>query len=845
VDHDEPLASNVPGLPALAYRVGTHGTFKARMLAALSAEPALRGLTTRADDDPSVALVDGWACVLDVLSFYQERIANEGFVRTATERSSLGYLGRALGYDLNPGVAASTYLTFSIDETPGAPSSVALAIGTKVQSIPAQDELPQLFETIEPIEARAAWNVLRPRSSAPGIPAARDRFFLQGTATQLKRGDALLAVKTNASGFTWDLRFIQSVDVVYPALPTLDPTAGYTQAVLNRPLSLALARSTPQLFALRQRAAVFGFNAPDWRAMSKDVKRSYDPDYDDDPNAEWPHFNVGYGLVSESAARTPEEGVPGIPTLPEPPTLPDVPSDPPPLDTLYLDAIYPKVREGGWLALGTTKAQQVYRITDVSDAAMVDFLLASKCTCVRLEGDTDQLTAAAFYRRLREIVVLTESEELQPAGQPLTEPVTGTRIVLDRVVDGLVAGQRVAIRGVDEAGVRQGQVLTLAKTSLVDGLTELRFTTAIQHVFTRASVTLSANVAAATHGESKTELLGSGNASQAFQRFALAQGPLTFAPAATPSGRASTLEVRVNGLLWQSVDTLLGRGAYDRVYVTRVADDGTAVVQFGDGTTGARLPTGADNVVATYRVGLGTAGQVEAEQLSLLMSRPLGLSAVSNSLPPSGAEDPESVQAARQNIPTTVLALDRIVSLQDFTDFARAFAGVAKAQATLIWSGQQRIIHLTVAGSDGTPILEGSALHSNLQTAMNAARHADRPVRIASYSARTFQLTARVLIDPAYLPSNVLAGVQTALRDQFSFERRDFGQAVTKGEVFATIQAVAGVVAVDLDSLYLTGKAPDLCSTLVARLAAWDSGEIRAAELITLDALGAELVEMV
>jgi hypothetical protein len=62
----------------LAYRVGTHGTFKARMLAALSAEPALRGLTTRADDDPSVALVDGWACVLDVLSFYQERIANEG-----------------------------------------------------------------------------------------------------------------------------------------------------------------------------------------------------------------------------------------------------------------------------------------------------------------------------------------------------------------------------------------------------------------------------------------------------------------------------------------------------------------------------------------------------------------------------------------------------------------------------------------------------------------------------------------------------------------------------------------------------------------------------------------------
>ena len=79
---------NPPGRSMLAYRIGTHSSFKATMQTALSRQAALGGLTTRKDDDPSIALLDAWATVLDVLTFYQERIANEGFVRTAVERRS-------------------------------------------------------------------------------------------------------------------------------------------------------------------------------------------------------------------------------------------------------------------------------------------------------------------------------------------------------------------------------------------------------------------------------------------------------------------------------------------------------------------------------------------------------------------------------------------------------------------------------------------------------------------------------------------------------------------------------------------------------------------------------------
>src|SRR5262249_25200610 len=144
----------------------------------------LAALTARAVDDPAIALLDAWAIVADVLTFYQERIANEGYLRTATERRSVLELARAIGYELSPGVAASVYLQFSVEEiiaaaaaAPGArvqvaagPGSspfnsglVSIPEGTQVQSVPAPGQLPQTFETSAPFEARVEWNRTTPR----------------------------------------------------------------------------------------------------------------------------------------------------------------------------------------------------------------------------------------------------------------------------------------------------------------------------------------------------------------------------------------------------------------------------------------------------------------------------------------------------------------------------------------------------------------------------------------------------------------------------------------------------------------------------------------------------------
>ena len=66
---------------------------------------------------------------------------------------------------------------------------------------------------------------------------------------------------------------------------------------------------------------------------------------------------------------------------------------------------------------------------------------------------------------------------------------------------------------------------------------------------------LNANVARATHGETKAEVLGSGDGSKAFQKFVLKQKPLTYVSAATPTGLETTLKVRVNDVLWEEAST--------------------------------------------------------------------------------------------------------------------------------------------------------------------------------------------------------------------------------------------------------------------------------------------------
>lgn len=369
----------------------------------------------------------------------------------------------------------------------------------------------------------------------------------------------------------------------------------------------------------------------------------------------------------------------------------------------------------------------------------------------------------------------------------------------------------------------------------------LTLKSALSGAYDPETLVLYGNVVEATHGETREEAIGSGNGTTDNQRFVLKKPPLTYTPSA--SGGDSTLKVYVDDVLWEEVRSLYQQPATAQTYIVRLQDDSTPILTFGDGKHGIRLPSGQDNIKALYRSGIGSAGNVAADSLSLLKRRPLGISGVTNPLAATGGADPETLITARSKAPPTVRTLDRIVSLRDFEDFARTFPGIGKAKVAQLWQGSSLIVQLTIAGVDGAEIVTSSELYQSLVQAIEQARDPLMPVQIDSYAPLLFNLEAKLRLDPRRIAEQVLAEIRTVLTQQFSFANRSFGQDVTSAEVIATIQNVPGVIAVDLDALHRQGSSKALLNVLSAELARWDptTQTIQPAQLLLLNPQGIQL----
>jgi uncharacterized phage protein gp47/JayE len=835
---------NRPGLSAIAWRVGTHARFKESLLARISALPALRKLTVRDDGDLTVATMDAWAAVLDVLSFYQERIANEGFLRTATERRSLLELASAIGYEPRPGVAASVWLAFTLEDAPEAPKVVRIPAGTRAQSLPDEENvLPQPFETAAELLARPQWNEILVRRSRPQPLIAKDVYHLQGTETGLVPGGPLLVVPAASGSATQPaLRRVVTVEPdadagrtkvtlvpVLSAPPTRSPlptdfaqrflpgrqpfsgaamaasVAGQTWRAADlrtqvdawswsmADVSLAFSNISvpaspppdpdPGIYALRVAAAGFGYNAPLYKTLPGDL-RGAGKAYPDDWDA--PRQSVATAANRKTYQEIFDETQGAV---------------------LLLDTVYPGLVAGSWVVLEAPGVAQpaFLKLVKSDEIFRTDFAISGKVTRLVVEGNPD---LSGFPLRTTTIFAL--SERLALSEEPIQDDLEPgiTRIEIAGLQLELAAGRTLLLTGelTGAPGVVRSEPVVLSAvdhdTTVSPAFTVLTLAAGLENAYRRDSVRLNANAVLATHGESVAETLGSGDASLPFQRFTLGEGPLTWTSAPVASGAESTLEVRVDGVLWHEAPDLYRLGPRDREYTLRQDDAGRTRVLFGDGVHGARLPTGSENVTAAYRKGIGLPGFVKAGQVTLLDTKPLGVSEVVNPLPSAGAADRETRDEIRANAPRTVLTLDRIVSLRDHEDFASSFSGISKARAARLVDGVP-LVHVTVAAVDGREVPAGSELHGNLLAAMRRLRDPFHPLRVDTFEPLTFNLELNVKVDPGHRTEAVLQAAESALRQAFSFAARDFAQGVSLSEVMAVAQRVDGVAAVDVDALYV------------------------------------------
>jgi Baseplate J-like protein len=345
--------------------------------------------------------------------------------------------------------------------------------------------------------------------------------------------------------------------------------------------------------------------------------------------------------------------------------------------------------------------------------------------------------------------------------------------------------------------------------------TILTLASPLAYSYDRSSITIYGNVVDATQGQSTGEVLGNGDGTVAYPTFSLSQSPLTYVSAGTPSGVSSTLSVQVNELEWTEVNDLTEASPTDRVFITSEDDSGDTSIMFGNGVHGRRLPTGTANVKATYRYGMGSPGNVAAGQISQLATMPLGVQGVINPLPATGGADADPIERARANAPMAVMALDRLVSVEDYADFARTYAGIGKAISAKLTDGLKQFVHVTVAGAEDIPIDTTSDLYANLLQSLRSYGDPFLPVEVDICRVRLLVIAASVGLQPDYVWDDVAPNATAAMQALFAFDARALGQTAYRSEAVAAIQEVEGVAWVNITTFDSVGQ-----SVTAAQLAA-------------------------
>lgn len=857
--------SNPPGLTRIRYRIGTFRSFKSAMLADLAGwMPALR--SDGANGGYASVLIELWAYIADVLTLYQEQIANEAFLPTAVQRSSLFRLAELIGYRPQPGAAATGLLAFSL----GPGKVLAIPDGFRAANKPAGGQPAVTFETDAPITARAEHNRMPLATTAPAnqfaplsaidnalaspLPQFTTRADLDQfrkdldtvfaglgddifQSTGLQSQDAIPAAGTSASpsAATTGSRTIRIVGInrkirqgdYLLILDRFDATGaargpgalreisrvvedrvgGTTSVTFVERSAYAYALADPQVFIFRVKGAPFGADAPEFKLISPYLSQtSVTP------------FGTNNPIFSRDWGRSI--------------TLPDTTDtrvlD---LDRVY-DTVVPTTAEmDSWVALLDTRTNEHHarRIVAVNQKTRSDYMLTGRVTELTLDGaiNAGAPPPPTFY--LRTTLVLLQSERLPLADdRPLPEPVGGSTVILAGAYPNLRPGQAIIISGAaydPTAGAASGP--PIAQDAIIDTVrTDTRSVITLRRplntALARSTATVSGNVAPASQGETvRDEVLGSGN-STSWQRYGLRKQPLTYVPATSgDSPVASTIHVTVNGVRWEERSDLSEAAPQDRVFAVAHDAANASSVFFGDGVNGARPPTGRDNIHARYRFGIGAAGDLAAGAISRLVDSRPGLLAVTNPEPTLGGADPERDDAVRRNAPGSLRTFGRAVAVDDYSAIALTFPGIARARAAWIYRDDSGMllahpaIYVAVATENRVPLAQQGDYAARLRAFLDNHRDPNVPMRLVDAGRVYVDVAAVVDVDASYPRHATLRAAQAALNPATNpdgstgfFGRLDFGEAVHLSSIYAALQEVPGVSAANVTTLRLPQPDP-------------------------------------
>jgi len=769
-----------PGRASIETRISPYRDARASMIAGLSLPPsgapptspkAFASLRTRDSDDPSIALIDAAAMVVDTLDFYSARLASEPLLDIATEGLSVDLLGGLVGYRATQGVAAETQLAFEVEPIArdGLIPPAVIPAGTRVSSMPGPGETSVTFETDEQITARPEWNRMRLVDIAPGsIAATAPGGPFTIPVTKVMVGDTVLLTGVDSVGATvWG-----TADVVSVTTEKSVVTLGW--AVIRWAGGAAAAKLTT--------IELLGAPLVDLaNVLAAPNSTTIDPNLP--PGAQVNlATQIGYLTVPVESSHS-REGVGS--------------------------RLLVGLSDGTLEVTTVTERQERIWISAESKTTLAIALLVTEISTVfnHINGKNPSIISA------RPI-----GETLAPANQAAADLPASEHPVLKvwgRFADlplprSLIMEQARTTNAAPKTVAVVADKITGTGTVRLDDGTEETFTTLeLADEFTEdfivAGSTVWGNVASASHGESRLSALGSGVGAVPGQSFEVKETPIV--QRRTSTGVDTTLAVRVNGVRWSERDSFFDAGPRDQVYVVSTRLDGSTRVVFGDGERGARPADGVNNITATLRVGGTnplapfTSGNVGAGRLSSLVDRPLSVTKVRNPAAALGGVDPAAVSERRERIPIGLRAFRRAVSPEDYADLALEQPGVSKARVDVIRHNNRRRIILTIAGSGSTPGTIGpfADVH-DLALLLQADGSSRTTVTVVQYSDAAFTVSGTVAVNPAYELPAVLQAVRVRLRQAFNARHRRLGASVATSDLVAVTLGVPGITSVDFDA---------------------------------------------
>jgi uncharacterized phage protein gp47/JayE len=796
---------NRPGLRAISYRLGTYATFRQAMMekgssveVEVDGKPSLplQGWSTGASGDYGRALLEMWAYLADILTFYQERIANEAFLGTARHEESVLRLVALLGYEPDPGRAARVNLALTVESD----EPVQIPEKMRVLSTPGQDGKTQTFETVEEGSASSRLNRVRihpePVESTP-----ENKPLLGRTEALLHPSEAETIVEAVAPGDPF-VMFNIAFDEATPLVPEEKEVGAFRVSDRGTLLSWnpAVRQDLPWTslaFAFVRKMRIFGYNAP---------KEYLKPS------------NEGNAVVWSLDNRNPDNTRNDYIFYPSPPDSGlSLTLDPSPSDgdlSLTLDSLYDDLRLGTKLLLhvaGKTPAESPLALLEVSSVGqelaelypLSDTVTRIGVTVIEVNGRGD--TLPPFDRREAVVHELTEPKIVFWSYR-YGGALSGSDVIVAKAEDlaegALEPGRTVMLA--DEKGGAEQATVKAVETTTYGGVshTKISLESLVESELDAETAVLLGNVVRATHGETiSEEVLGDGDSSVSFQSFVLKSAPVTFLdePGA-PGGRVSTLRVTVGGDPWEEVDEFYGRGGGERVYTTTRDAEGQTTVRFGDGSTGSRLPTGARNVVASYRQGLGRGGNVKKDSLVTPLDSPLGLTSVTNPKDAWGGTDQDTKAKARETAPRALRTVERAVSLRDLEEAALQYDGVAKARAMRLEDTGEPAVKLVVAGEEGAEVSQ--EVRADLVGYLNRIRGLGGRLDAHSYDKVPVEVGVDIRVLPDHRDEDVVvAATRGALEDFFAFDNLELGEAIYLSDIYERLSKVPGVVALSINRL--------------------------------------------